>query len=391
MIKRFASFISSSIAVLCANPALGQSNPDLTLRATATTSYETNPFLFADNDTETIKLQLQVQPEVKFRMPTGDINLGARLAVAEYSRSRYGSPLDWGLNAGTEQIISSNVDARLSLRFDDSFPQSSSRLADLTPGQPLPIEDPSFQGRQTRRKTYTAEGGLGIRLDQRNRLDFTAGASALRAGNAALSANNDSYDFSLAASNQLNSKLSLGASVRYSQFSYKAVSNETRVIAPAAVATWKLDGRTTLNFTAGTSLIKSKSLFGVQKSTSVYADISLCNKTTKTSLCGTLGQYTEPTAFDGVRNTIRAGTTLNHQLDRKTSISGYASLVRTKGTGIISRDSFEYFSFGTSINREISRPMYIFAQTRFGDIYSRGDSRRANAGVTLGVSYRFGS
>jgi hypothetical protein len=391
MIKRLFSYIPSSIACLFAGPAFGQSNPDVSLRATATTSYETNPFLFADNDTETLKLQLQVQPEAKFRTPTGDINLGARVAVAEYSRSRYGSPLDWGVNAGTEQIISANVDARVSLRFDDSFPQTSNRLADLTPGDPLPIEDPSFQGRQTRRKTYSAEGGLGIRLDQRNRLDFTAGASALRVSKAARNGNNDSYDFSVAASNQVNSKLSLGASVRYSQFNYNSAGNETRVIAPAAVASWKLDGHTTLDFTAGTSLIKSKSPFGDQKSTSVYADISLCNKTTKTSVCGTLGQYTEPTAFDGVRNTTRAGTTLNYQIDRKTRVSGYASFIRTKGTGIILRNSFEYFSFGTSINREISRPLYVFAQTRFGDIYSRNDSRRANAGITLGVSYRFGS
>jgi hypothetical protein len=389
--KRLATLLSSSIACFLAHPAFGQSAPELSLKTTASTSYETNPFLLVGDDTGSAKLQLSIQPEAKFRSATGDINLAAQVTRTEYEENRFTDPFSWGLSAGTEQRLSASIDARMQLRYDNSIPQTASRFNELAPVVDTnQLDDPSFEGRQIRRKSFSASGGVGFRLDQRNRLDFSASTSSLRLSNALQNGNNDSYDFSGSASNQISSTLTLGASLRYSQFTYSAANDKTTVLSPAATATWKISSRTLFNFTGGASLVKSNTAFGRQKSTSLYADMSLCDRTSRKTLCVNFGQYTEPSAFDGVRNTIRAGTTFSVRLDQKTRISGDARYVQTKATSFVQRSKFEYFSVGTTLNREISRPLAVFAAVRYDDAYDQGVVRKANGVFSLGVSYRFG-
>jgi hypothetical protein len=392
MFSRMIAVLTSLLAFIFAHPAFGQSPPELSLKATASTSYETNPFLLIGDDTASAKLQLSIQPEAKFKSATGDINLTGRVTRTEYEEKRFTDPFSWGLSAGTQQRLSASIDAGVQLRYDNSIPQTASRVDELIPIiDPNQVDDPSFQGRQIRRKTFAASGGLGIRLDQRNRLDLSASTSSLRLSNALRNGNNDSYGFTAAASNQLNSALTLGASLRYSQFTYSAANNKTTVLSPAATATWKLNSRTTLNFTGGASLVTSNTALARRKSTSLYADISLCDRISRTNLCISFGQYTEPSAFDGVRNTTRAGTSLNVRLDQKTRISGDARYVRTKATGFVQRNKFEYVSLGTAIHYELSRPMFVFASARYGDAYDKGVIRKANGAISLGVTYRFGS
>jgi hypothetical protein len=392
MIKAIASFLSTTVALFFAGSAFGQSSPEVSLKATGTTGYETNPFQFAGEDTESAKLQLTLQPEANFRMATGDLKLVGRVAHTEYENSRYIDPLTWGLSAITAQQVSPSIDANAQIRFNSSIPQSSALSEDLTNGGGVdPGLDPSFEGRQTRRKSFNASGGLGIRIDQRMRLNFAASTSALRLSNSNRNGNNNSYDFTGSASNQITSALSIGASLRYSRFTYSNAGNKTSVIAPAAILDWKLDARTTLNMTAGTSFVSTSSILGQRKSSSIYANASLCHRAAMTSLCGTFGQYVEPTSFDGVRRTTRMGANATVRLDQKTRVSSSVNFVRTNGQTFAARGKIEYFAFGSMINRELSRPLNVFASARFGDTYGEPFNRRANAALSIGVSYRLGS
>jgi hypothetical protein len=392
MIKKIATFFSSVIAIVLASPAFGQAAPDLSLKATATAGYETNPFQFASGDTESAKLQLTLQPEANFRMATGDLKLAARVARTEYENNRYIDPLTWGLSAATTQQISASVDANVLLRFNSSIPQSNGPNEDLTNGGGVdPGLDPSFEGRQTRRKSFNSSGGLNVRIDQRTRLSFAASASALRLSNSNRNGNNDSYDFRGSVSNQINSAISIGASLRYSRFTYSNANNRTSVVAPGATLSWKLDSRTILNLTAGTSLVNSRTILGQRKSSSIYADGSLCYRADMTTLCGTFGKYVEPTSFDGVRRTTRMGSNASIRLDRKTGVSGSVNYVRTNGASLGQRGRIEYVAFGSTINRELSRPIHVFASARFGDSFGQPFNRRANAAISVGLSYRLGS
>jgi hypothetical protein len=397
------SFERAASCVVLAWAALAPSTADAETRASIDTSVKadiaSNPYLLSGPKTSSASGTVSVSPNLKLTDGTQTVSLRGVYRHTEFSR-RYRSNNDLGASASLAQQLTPRLAYNASFGYDSSVVGANDLLTFGTnPGTgvafpPLP-GDIAINGLRQRR--HSINGGMSLDYAASSRDQFTAqgGFSIVRFPVASTASEYNNASGSIGYSRIINSTTSVGLDVSLSRADYRHTPlGDATTISPQATFKTKFGASWSLSTSLGVSHSRISSLVGKTTQDSAAGRLSLCNATTRGKFCLFASRSVQPTSFGStVRPQTSAGLSYNVRLDAKSTVDATASYSRSGQIGqgnIVTGGTVDYGRASLTYNRRLGQRIQGYITADYADSYRDPTPRKANAAVSIGVSFTLG-
>lgn len=381
--------------MLCATPALAQTGSDVAV--TASTAYDSNPFLAFGGDTETASFRLELAPSVYRSDGISSIKVSGRVEHVEYLR-RYDSAQNLSANVAASHRLSERVDVAAGVSISSSV--STTDLVgpigsdeELGPDdQPITVgDDITLLGDRQRNNRASANVSVRYTPSEFDEIRWSALASANRYGSARL----EDSDFALqrlAYSRRINSGLTIGGVVAASVSNFRnGRLGDARTLSPQISVSAMLGSRIQASGSFGLSFTRTELVIGRDTSTTFAGDGSLCYKGSLSNFCLNASRQVLPSAIGGVRKQTSTGANYSLRLsERETLQMGGSYSVASAPLAGLGGD-FESVRGYARYERLINERTRVFVSASYSDTSDDIGARRSNFQGSAGITFKFGN
>ncbi len=386
--------VAGAAALLLASPANAESGSEVAV--TASTSYDSNPFLAFGGDTDVASFRLELAPSVYRSDGISSIRVSGRAEHIEYLR-RYDSAQNLSVNVAASHRINERLTANANMSISSSISTTDfvgpiGSAGELGPDElPIPVDnDITLLGDRQRRNQAAVDASLRYTPSEFDEIRWSSSVRANRYGSARLQAS-DYASQQLAYSRRLNSGLTIGGIV------YASISNfkdgrigDARTVSPQLSISAMLSPRLQASGSFGLSFTRTELAAGRDTSTTFAGNATLCYKGSLSNFCVNGLRQVLPSAIGGVRKQTSTGATYSLRLSERETVQlgGSYSMASAPlaGTG----GNFESIRGYARYERLLNERTRLFASAGYSDTSDDLGIRRSNVQGAVGITFKFG-
>ncbi len=387
--------IAAGAATLClGTTALAQTTSEVAV--TASTAYDSNPFLAFGGDTEVASFRLELAPTISRTDERSSISFSGRAEHVEYLR-RYNSAQNFSANVNATHRLTERLEAGAKLSVSSTvsttdFNRSAASADVPVPGDlPLPIvDDITLLGDRQRRQQVAIEASLRYTPGEFDELRWSSVVQAQRYKSPLLQ-DSDYASQRLNYSRRLNEDIQLGASLEASVSNFKnSRIGDAKSISPQFSVGVRLDPRLEAFASIGLAFTRTETALGRNTTTSFAGSGSLCYKGSLSNFCLNAQRQVLPSAIGGVRTQTSAGATYSRRLSERETVqlggsySVASSPLATAGGDFASVRTYARYQ------RQLDERLMLFASAGYSDSSDDFSVRRSNFQGALGITLKFG-
>ena len=394
-LKVHCLFVAGAAAFLSTVPAAAQTGSEVAV--TASTAYDTNPFLAFGGDTETASFRLELAPSVYRSDGISSIRVSGRVEHVEYLR-RYDSAQNLSANVAASHRINERLDATANFSISSSvsttdFVGPIGTGEDLGPDDlPLPVDnDITLLGDRQRRNQAAADATLRYTPSEFDEIRWSSSARANRYGSARLQ-DSDYASQRLAYSRRIDDGFTLGGVVDASVSNFKdSRIGDARTLSPQLSVSAMLGSRLQASGSFGLSFTRTNLAVGRDTSTTFAGNAALCYKGSLSNFCVNGSRQVLPSAIGGVRKQTSLGTTYSLRLSERETVQlgGSYSMASAPLAGV--GGDFESIRGYARYERLLNERTRLFASAGYSDTSDDIGARRSNIQGALGITFNFGN
>lgn len=387
-----------------ASPAAAQDR--LTADASASIGVATNPFLDTGSPPTAIGPTLSFRPTWISERPLTTLRVEGDAHATFYNRG-YGTNESISVQGSGTHKLSEFTTLNAAVGYINTivgtFNDVRVPVGPVVPiGADLPVfvNDPALGGVGRRRQIYQASGNLVSILSPRDQIEAGVAVSANRSGGFGLEDFNYATP-SVAYSRLLSEKFTVGASfaVGISNYLRSSVGDAT-VYQPSLTASRTISERWTLKASLGAAIVNLNEGLGQTRTTTTFnGTADLCRRDLRWTACFNFARQTVPSAFQGVRTSSSAATSIGYRINEfdDLSLSGSyshasAPLLRNLGTvtsNITDNGALDFASVNANYSHRFRRTLSGFVSGGYAKAFGDSIRREANLTATAGITYRF--
>lgn len=387
--------VAGAAAMMCASPTLAQTGSDVVV--TASTAYDSNPFLAFGGDTETASFRLELAPSVYRSDGISSIRVSGRVEHVEYLR-RYDSAQNLSANVAATHRLSERVNLAASVSISSSV--STTDIVgpigggeDLGPDDlPAPIEDDiTLLGDRQRRNQAAADASLRYTPSEFDEISWSTSVRANRYGSARLE-DSDYASQRLAYSRRINSGLTIGGVVDASISNFRdGRLGDARTLSPQLSVSAMLGSRLQASGSFGLSFTRTDLAIGRDTSTTFAGNGSLCYKGSLSNFCVNASRQVLPSAIGGVRKQTSTGANYSVRLSERETVQLGGSYSVASAPLVGTGGDFESLRGYGRYEYLVNERTRVFVSAAYSDTSDDLGSRRSNFQGAAGIIFRFGN
>ncbi|QUM72720.1 hypothetical protein ICN83_01935 [Sphingopyxis granuli] len=381
--------------LFAACPAAAQTGSDVSV--TASTAYDSNPFLAFGNDTETASFRLELAPSVYRSDGISSLKVSGRVEHVEYMR-RYDSAQNLSANVAASHRISERLDATANFSISSSV-STTDFVGPIGVGDevgsgdlPLPIDnDITLLGDRQRRNQAAADATLRYTPSEFDEIRWSSSARANRYGAARLQ-DSDYASQRLAYSRRINDGFMIGGLVDASISNFRDTRvGDARTLSPQLSVSALLGARLQASGSFGVAFTRTNLAVGRDTSTTFAGNATLCHKGSLSNFCVNGSRQVLPSAIGGVRKQTSAGATYSLRLSERETVQlgGSYSVASAPLAG--AGGDFESIRGYARYERLLNERTRLFASAGYSDASDDLGARRSNIQGAVGIVFKFGN
>ena len=388
-------FVVGAAVLFSACPAAAQTGSDVSV--TASTAYDSNPFLAFGNDTETASFRLELAPSVYRSDGISSLKVSGRVEHVEYMR-RYDSAQNLSANVAASHRISERLDATANFSISSSV-STTDFVGPIGVGDevgsgdlPLPIDnDITLLGDRQRRNQAAADATLRYTPSEFDEIRWSSSARANRYGAARLQ-DSDYASQRLAYSRRINDGFMIGGLVDASISNFRDTRvGDARTLSPQLSVSALLGARLQASGSFGVAFTRTNLAVGRDTSTTFAGNATLCHKGSLSNFCVNGSRQVLPSAIGGVRKQTSAGATYSLRLSERETVQlgGSYSVASAPLAGV--GGDFESIRGYARYERLLNERTRLFASAGYSDTSDDLGARRSNIQGAVGIVFKFGN
>jgi hypothetical protein len=383
-----------------ATPAAAQDR--LTVDASASVGIATNPFLDAGSTPTAISPTLDLHPSWVSERPLTTLRVEADVQASFYNQD-YGTNASVTVQGSGTHKLSEYTTLNASVGYFNTIVGTLNNvrvpIGIVVPvGADLPdfVNDPALGGIGRRRQSYQASGNLVSLLSPRDQVELGVSLSANRFGG--VGSNDFNYVTpSISYSRLLSENFNIGASfaVGFSDYRRTAIGDAT-VYQPALTVSRGISERWRLKGSLGAAIVDLNEGLGQSRTTtSLNGSADLCRRDSRWTACFSLSRQTVPSAYQGVRTSTNASTSIGYQMSPTDDLSftgGYSrasSPLQRDVIGIRRDGSLDFVNANANYSHRFRPALTGFVSAGYAKALGDDIKREANLTASAGVTYRF--
>ena len=370
-----------------------------------------NPYLLTGTNNDSASSTVSLAPGVSFNDGTTTVSVTGQVQHTEFFK-RYGSTDSYSVNGSLNQRFNAKTGFRANLGYDSSVVGANDLLSSLNNGipgggipgggipgggnpgggvlPPLP-GDITLNGLRQRRTSFNGGLGLDYTASARDRWNIGSSFSISQYPTGSVASEYGYAAASLGYNRTLNGRTSIGFDVSVSQTDYRRTAlGDATTVSPQLRFTTKLDGGWSLSVSAGASRSSIREVVGRSNQTSLSGSVNLCQSSQSGAFCLFGSSAVQPTSFGGVRPQTSVGASYNARLDGRSSIGATVNYARSSQSSVGAGRSVDYGNASITYSHRITAKLQGYFTAGYADSFRDTISRRANADLTVGISYTFG-
>ena len=394
-LKVHGLIVAGAAALLLVSPAHAQTGSDVAV--TASTAYDSNPFLAFGGDTDVASFRLELAPSIYRSDGISSIKVSGRVEHVEYMRL-YDSTQNLSANVSASHRINERLDISAVVAISSSvsttdFVGPIGGSEELGPDDlPLPVDnDITLLGDRQRRNSAAADASLRYTPSEFDEIRWSSSIRASRFGSARLE-DSDYASQRLAYSRRINSGFTIGGLVDASVSNFKdGRIGDARTLSPQLSVSAMLGTRLQASGSFGLSFTRTELAAGRDTSTAITGNASLCYKGSLSNFCLTGLRQVLPSAIGGVRKQTSIGTTYSLRLSERETfqLGGNYSTASAPLAG--PGGDFESIRGYARYERRLNERTRLFASAGYSDTSDDLGIRRSNIQGAVGITFKFGS
>lgn len=388
-------FATAAAAFLLTSAAQAQIGSEVAV--TASTAYDSNPFLAFGGDTDVASFRLELAPSVYRTDGISSIRVSGRVEHVEYMRL-YDSTQNLSANVSASHRVNERVEVNANLLISSNvsttdFVGPVGGGGEFAPDDlPLPVEnDITLLGDRQRRNQAAVDVSLRYTPSEFDEVRWSSSVRANRYGSTRLE-DSDYASQRLAYSRRLNSGLTVGGSIDASSSNFKdGRIGDAKTISPQLSVSAMLGARLQASGSFGLAFTRTELAVGRDTSTTFAGNAALCYKGTRSNFCINGLRQVLPSAIGGVRKQTSVGTTYSVRLSERETIQlgGSYSTASAPLAGV--GGDFESVRSYARYERQLNERTRLFASAGYSDTSDDLGVRRSNIQGAVGITFRFGS
>lgn len=387
--------VAGAAALLLASPTLAQTGSDVSV--TASTAYDSNPFLAFGGDTEVASFRLELAPSIYRSDGISSLKVSGRVEHVEYMRL-YDSAQNLSANVSASHRINERLDVSAVVAISSNV--STTDFAgpigggeELGPGDlPLPVDnDITLLGDRQRRNSAAADASLRYTPSEFDEIRWSSSVRASRYGSARLQ-DSDYASQRLAYSRRINSGFTIGGLVDASVSNFKdGRIGDAKTLSPQLSVSAMLGTRLQASGSFGLSFTRTELAAGRDTSTAITGNASLCYKGSLSNFCLTGLRQVLPSAIGGVRKQTSIGTTYSLRLSERETVQLGGNYSTASAPLAGPGGDFESIRGYARYERRLNERTRLFASAGYSDTSDDLGVRRSNVQGAVGITFKFGS
>ncbi|MBU0864245.1 MAG: hypothetical protein KJ789_06030 [Alphaproteobacteria bacterium] len=388
--------LAGAAALLLASPVSAQTGSDVAV--TASTAYDSNPFLAFGGDTDVASFRLELAPSIYRSDGISSLKVSGRVEHVEYMRL-YDSAQNLSANVSASHRINERLDVSAVVAISSSV--SSTDFAGPIggggeepgpEGLPLPVDnDITLLGDRQRRNSAAADASLRYTPSEFDEIRWSSSVRANRYGSARLE-DSDYASQRLAYSRRINSGFTIGGLIDASVSNFKGGRiGDARTLSPQLAASAMLGTRLQASGSFGLSFTRTELAAGRDTSTAITGNASLCYKGSLSNFCLTGLRQVLPSAIGGVRKQTSIGTTYSLRLSERETVQLGGNYSTASAPLAGPGGDFESIRGYARYERRLNERTRLFASAGYSDTSDDRGVRRSNVQGAVGITFKFGS
>lgn len=295
------------------------------LAATASTGYDSNPFLSQGGNTAAPSIRLQLVPTLSRSDARNSLRISGRLEHVQYLE-RYGSLQNFGADLAATHLANERLQLNGGLFVGSNIPATNLAnpffLDDPALGTPVPPtgNDITVLGQRQRRTQFGGDVGLSYQLSPRDEVRWSFSARADRFDSDNLVGSNF-FGQQLQYSRQLDDGLSVGAIIDASLIDFTGDRlGQARTVTPQLLVTAAFSPRLEVSASLGVAITKTEIGAFDETGTALAGNLSLCNKGEVSNICITGSRQVLPSAIGGARVQTTGGLSYSLRLSERDTV-----------------------------------------------------------------------
>ncbi|MXP44631.1 hypothetical protein [Allopontixanthobacter sediminis] len=383
-----------SAVLLIAVPANADSGSELTV--SASTAYDSNPFLSFNDDPEVASFRLELVPTVYQSDEVSSIRASARIEHVEYARL-YDSVDNLALNLAVQRDLSERLNAGASLSVSSTVTTTDFNGPTIGFGEPEPsvptspiFDDVTLFADRQRRNLAAVDASVQFKLSEFDDLRWSSSVRAQRYNSARL---NDS-DFAMQRaefSRRISEYVVLGGGVEASVSNFKSTRvGDAKTLSPQVSARARIFPRVDFSGRLGVSITRTQLVVGRETSTSISGNASLCHSGVLSNFCLNAARQVLPSAIGGVRKQSTIGTAYSLRLSERENVQLGGSYAVASAPLSGSGGKFESIRSYARYERQLDERLRLFASAGYSNSSDDLEVRRSNFQGAVGISVKIG-
>lgn len=374
------------------------------VQARATTAYDTNPFLFFGDDTETASFRLEILPTFSRSDEVSSLSVSVQAEYIEYTQN-YDSVQNGSINLVATEQVSERLQMNASFSVASAIQATNNDQQVLGQGLDgsgvpvLPIDsdlllddDITLLGQRQRRNSVSARGSLSFAFSQYDTIEWSTVTSVQRFASGIGLNNSDYTEQRVGINHRFSDDLVVGGSVAASFSNFNnGGQGDAQVVSPQIFFRAKLDPRITATGNFGIAFTRIEANPGSVTSRAFSGNGSLCYQGTRSNFCLTGQRQVLPAAIGEVLIQTSIGTTYSARLSERATLQlgGSYSKASTPLQG--ARRDLESIRVYGRFERMLRERIRFFANAGYSDTVDDIGGRRSNIQGSIGIAITFGN
>lgn len=374
----------------------------LTVDTSASASVATNPFLLPGSTSVVVGPTLSVSPVWTSERPLTTLRLEGNATATFYNRG-YGTNDSFSVRGFGSHRLSETTTLNGALGYTNSIAGSFNNVqvpVGVVPpvGSELPgfVTDPALVGIGQRQKAYQVSSSLVSILSPRDQIQAGFDVSANRSSGVGLQDFNYANP-SVSYSRAIGENFTVGGSfaVGFSRYLHSTSGNAT-VYQPALTLSRTIGERWALNASLGAAIVNLTEEPDQNRTTTTFnGSVNLCRRDARWTACFNAARQTVPSAFQGIRTSTIAGTSLGYRINPADTLSitgNYSHSSAPLQSNIVNtarNDEVDFASITGNYSHRFRQNLSGFVAGGYAKSFGDGLRRNANVTATAGVTYRF--
>lgn len=384
----------AGVALFFASPAAAETGSEITV--SASTAYDSNPFLAFGGDRDVASFRLELAPSVYESDGVSSLRVSGRAEHVEYLKY-YDSVQNLSANVAATHRINPRLDISADVLVSSGVSTTDFNrpvgVGDGTGAVPtLPIDDDvTLLGERQRRNLASVDVSLRYKPGEADELRWSSAVYLQRYPSGRLE-DSDYASQRLAYTRGINGIFSLGGSVEASSSNFKGGRvGDAKMVSPQLSVTARIDSRLEAFASLGVSFTRTKLALGTDNSTTLAGSARICYKGSLSNFCLDGQRQVLPSAIGGVRKQTSVGASYSLRLSEREVLQLGGGYSRASAPLAGLGGNFESIRGYARYERQIDQRFSAFVSGGYSDTSDDLGIKRSNVQGLLGISYKFGN